>query len=123
MFRASIHVKYLCDGWQDRRAVERPEALGSPPNSTSGSVWQVGVTGGFSLTCPWRNTMKLLPVVTGLIIMSTCVYAGIMPEDLIEPTLEVTKELSAAEQPEIKTFSEKLHGFIQFAFMSLMILI
>ena len=55
--------------------------------------------------------------------MSTCVYAGIMPEDLIEPTLEVTKELSAAEQPEIKTFSEKLHGFIQFAFMSLMILI
>ena len=67
--------------------------------------------------------MKLLPVVTGLIIMSTFVYAGIMPEDLIEPTLEVTKELSAAEQPEIKTFSEKLHGFIQFAFMSLMILI
>ena len=67
--------------------------------------------------------MKLLPVVTGLVIMSTCVYAGIMPEDLIEPTLEVTKELSAAEQPEIKTFSEKLHGFIQFAFMSLMILI
>ena len=111
------------DGWQDRRAVERPEDLGSPPNSTSGSVRQVVVTGGFSLACHWRKTMKLLPVVTGLVIMSTCVYAGIMPEDLIEPTLEVTKELSPAEQPTIQTFSDKLHGFIQFAFMSLMILI
>ena len=123
IFFAFPRVKHLCDGWQDRRAVERPEALGSPPNSTSGSVWQVGVTGGFSLTCHWRNTMKLLPVVTGLVIMSTCVYAGIMPEDLIDPTLEVTKELSPTEQPTIQTFSDKLHGFIQFAFMSLMILI
>jgi hypothetical protein len=67
--------------------------------------------------------MKLLPVVTGLMIMSTCVYAGIMPEDLIDPTLEVTKELTAAEQPAMQTFSDKLHGLIQFAFMSLMILI
>ena len=67
--------------------------------------------------------MKLLPVVTGLVIMSTCAYAGIMPEDLIEPTLEVTKELSATEQPVMQTFSHKLHEFIQFAFMSLMILI
>ena len=67
--------------------------------------------------------MKLLPVVTGLIIMSTCVYAGIMPEDLIEPTLEVTKELSAAEQPAIETFADKLQGFLHFAFMSLIILI
>ena len=103
--------------------MERPEALGSPPNSTSGSVWQVGVTGGFSLTCQWRNAMKLLPVVTGLVLMSTFAYAGVMTEELIEPTLDVAKELAVVEQPTIETFADKLQGFLHFAFMSLIILI
>ena len=67
--------------------------------------------------------MKLLPVVTGLVLISTVAYAGVMPEELIEPTLDVAKELSAVEAPEIHTFADKLRGFIQFAFMSLMILI
>ena len=67
--------------------------------------------------------MKLLPVVTGLLLMSTVAYAGVMPEELIEPTLDVAKELSTVEAPEIHTFADKLHGFIQFAFMSIMILI
>jgi len=67
--------------------------------------------------------MKLLPVVTGLVMMSTFAYAGVMPEELIEPTLDVAKELAVVEQPAVETFADKLQGFLQFAFMSLIILI
>ena len=67
--------------------------------------------------------MKLLPVVTGLLLMSTVAYAGVMPEELIEPTLDVAKELAVAEQPVVETFTDKLQGFLHFAFMSLIILI
>lgn len=67
--------------------------------------------------------MKLLPVVTGLLLMSTVAYAGVMPEELIEPTLDVAKELAVAQQPAVETFTDKLQGFLHFAFMSLIILI
>ena len=67
--------------------------------------------------------MKLLPVVTGLVLMSTFAYAGVMPEELIEPTLDVAKELAVVEQPTIETLADKLQGFLHFAFISLIILI
>ena len=67
--------------------------------------------------------MKLLPVVTGLLLMSTVAYAGVMPEELIEPTLDVANELAVVEQHAVETFADKLQGFLHFAFMSLIILI
>jgi len=67
--------------------------------------------------------MKLLPVITGLVLMSNFAYAGVMPEELIEPTFEFANELAGVEQPAVKTFADKLQGFLHFAFMSLIILI
>jgi hypothetical protein len=67
--------------------------------------------------------MKLLPVFTALVLMSTVAYGGVMPEELIEPTLDVANELAVVEQHAVETFTDKLQGFLHFAFMSLIILI
>lgn len=67
--------------------------------------------------------MKLLPVLTGLVFVSTFAVAGVMSEELIEPTLDVAKELAVAEQPVTETFGEKLESFLKFALLSLILII
>ena len=67
--------------------------------------------------------MKHIVVLSALIMMSTLVHAGVMPEDLMLPSAETTKEVSIKRSFSEPTFQEKLDGFLQFVMMSLLVLI
>ena len=56
-------------------------------------------------------------------MMSTLAHAGVMPEDLMLPSAEATKEVIDQAVISEPTFQEKLDGFLQFVMMSLLVLI
>jgi len=55
--------------------------------------------------------------------MSTLTHAGVMPEDLMLPSAEATKEVIDQAIISEPTFQEKLDRFLQFVMMSLLVLI
>jgi len=67
--------------------------------------------------------VKHLVVLSALIMTSTLAHAGVMPEDLMLPAVEVTTE--AVEQVVIEkpTFADQINGFMQFVVMTLLVLI
>ena len=67
--------------------------------------------------------MKHIVVLSALIMMSTLTQAGVMPEDLMLPSAEATKEVIDQTIISEPTFQEKLDGFLQFVMMSLLVLI
>ena len=67
--------------------------------------------------------MKHIIVLSALIMMSTLAHAGVMPEDLMLPSAEATKEVIDPAVILEPTFQEKLDGFLQFLMMSLLVLI
>ena len=67
--------------------------------------------------------MKHIVVLSALIMTSTLVHAGVMPEDLMLPSVETTKEVIDQVITTEPTFQEKLDGFLQFVMMSLLVLI
>jgi hypothetical protein len=67
--------------------------------------------------------VKHIIVLSALIMMSTLTHAGVMPEDLMLPSAEATKEVIDQTIISEPTFQEKLDGFLQFVMMSLMVLI
>ena len=54
---------------------------------------------------------------------STLAYAGVMPEDLMSPTVEVTADVAEQVIMEKPSFEEQLHGFMQFIVMTFLVLI
>ena len=56
-------------------------------------------------------------------MMSTLAHAGVMPEDLMLPSIEATNEVIDQAIISEPTFQEKLDGFLQFVMMSLLVLI
>ena len=66
--------------------------------------------------------MKHIVVLSALIMTSTLVHAGVMPEDLL-PSVEATKAVIDQAITTEPTFQEKLDGFLQFVMMSLLVLI
>jgi hypothetical protein len=72
---------------------------------------------------PWRTVVKHIVVLSALIMMSTLTHAGVMPEDLMLPSAEATKEVIDQAIISEPTFQEKLDGFLQFVMMSLLVLI
>ena len=71
----------------------------------------------------WRIVVKHIAVLSALIMTSTLVHAGVMPEDLMLPSVEATKEVIDQAITTEPTFQEKLDGFLQFVMMSLLVLI
>ena len=67
--------------------------------------------------------MKHIIVLSALIMTSTLVHAGVMPEDLMLPSAEATKDIIDQAIISEPTFQEKLDGFLQFVMMSLLVLI
>ena len=67
--------------------------------------------------------MKHIIVLSALIMMSTLTHAGVMPEDLMLPSAEATKDVIDQTIISEPTFQEKLDGFLQFVMMSLLVLI
>jgi hypothetical protein len=67
--------------------------------------------------------VKHTVVLSALIMMSTLAHAGVMPEDLMLPGAEATKEVIDQAIISEPTFQEKLDGFLQFVMMSLLVLI
>ena len=67
--------------------------------------------------------MKHIIVLSALIMMSTLTHAGVMPEDLMLPSAEATKDVIDQAIISEPTFQEKLDGFLQFVMMSLLVLI
>ena len=67
--------------------------------------------------------MKHIVVLSALIMTSTLVHAGVMPEDLMLPSVETTKEVLDQTIISEPTFQDKLDGFLQFVMMSLLVLI
>ena len=67
--------------------------------------------------------MKHIVVLSALIMMSTLAHAGVMPEDLMLPSIEATNEVIDQAIISEPTFQEKLDGFLQFVMMSLLVLI
>ena len=67
--------------------------------------------------------MKHLVVLSALIMTSTLVHAGVMPEDLMSPTVEVTADVAEQVIMEKPSFEEQLHGFMQFIVMTFLVLI
>ena len=67
--------------------------------------------------------MKHIVVLSALIMMSTLTHAGVMPEDLMLPSAEATKEVIDQAIISEPIFQEKLDGFLQFVMMSLLVLI
>ena len=67
--------------------------------------------------------MKHIVVLSALIIVSTAVHAGVMPEDLMLPAVEATTEVVEEVVVETPTFEDQLNGFMQFVVMTLLVLI
>ena len=67
--------------------------------------------------------MKHIVVLSALIMTSTLVHAGVMPEDLMLPSAEATKDVIDQAIISELTFQEKLDGFLQFVMLSLLVLI
>ena len=67
--------------------------------------------------------MKHIVVLSALIMTSTLVHAGVMPEDLMLPSLETTKDVIDQATTTEPTFQEKLDEILQFVMMSFLVLI
>ena len=61
---------------------------------------------------PWRIVAKHIVVLSALIMTSTLVRAGVMPEDSMLPSDEATKEVIDQATTTEPTFQEKLDGFL-----------
>jgi hypothetical protein len=93
------------------------------PITASGYFRQVASRWRTKQDLPWRIVVKHIVVLSALIMMSTLTHAGVMPEDLILPSAEATKEVIDQAIISEPTFQEKLDGFLQFVMMSLLVLI
>ena len=67
--------------------------------------------------------MKHIIVLSALIMTSTFVHAGVMPEDLMSPAVEATVDVAEQVIIQKPSFEEQLNGFMQFIVMSLFVLI
>ena len=67
--------------------------------------------------------MKHIVVLSALIMTSTFVHAGVMPEDLMSSAIEATAGVAEQVIIEQSSFEEQLNEFMQFIFMGLLVLI
>ena len=67
--------------------------------------------------------MKHIVVLSALIMTSTFVHAGVMPEDLMSSAIEATAGVAEQVIIEQPSFEEQLNEFMQFIFMGLLVLI
>jgi len=67
--------------------------------------------------------VKHFVVLSALIMTSTIATAGVMPEDLMLPTVEAATDVVEQAMLEKPSFEEKLNGFMHFVVMSLLIFI
>ena len=91
--------------------------------TASGYFRQVASRWRTKLDRQWRIVVKHIIVLSALIMTSPLVHAGVMPEDLMLPSVETTKEVLDQTIISEPTFQEKLDGFLQFVMMSLLVLI
>lgn len=67
--------------------------------------------------------MKHIVVLSALIMTSTFVHAGVMPEDLMSPAVEAAADVVDEVIMEKPSFEERFQGLIQFIVMTLLVII
>jgi len=67
--------------------------------------------------------VKHILVLSALIMTSTFVHAGVMPEDLMSPAVEAAADVAEQVIIQKPSFEEQLDEFMQFIVMSLIVLI
>ena len=67
--------------------------------------------------------MKHIVVLSALIMTSTLVHAGVMPEDLMSPAVEATADVVDQVIIEKPSFEEHFQGFMQFIVMTFLMII
>ena len=67
--------------------------------------------------------MKHIVVLSALIMTSTFVHAGVMPEDLMSPAVEAAADVVDQVIIEKPSFEERFQGLIQFIVMTLLVII
>ena len=67
--------------------------------------------------------MKHIVVLSALIMTSTLVHAGVLPEDLMSPAVEAATDVVDEVIMEKPSFEERFQGLIQFIVMTLLVII